>query len=90
MSGRAPGDQRAHAAQRRILGRLALVRLTALNVGVGMLWVGSAWGVPIVATIGAAAVVAPLLGAGALAAAAVWSGIRSGSTAVNLLVVDRY
>ena len=80
-----PGDQRAHAAQRRILGRLALVRSIALNVGVGLLWVGSTLEVPIVVTIGGAAVVAPLLGAGALAAAAVWSGIRSGSTAVNLV-----
>ena len=84
-----PGEQRAHATQRRILGRLALIRSVALNVGVGLLWMGSALGVPIVATIGAAAVVAALLGAVALAAAAVWSGMRSGSRPA-VLVADRY
>lgn len=74
-----PGDQWAHAAQRQILGRLALVRSTALNVGVGLLWAGSALEVPVVATIGGAAVAATALGAVALAGAAVRSGMRSGT-----------
>lgn len=83
-----PGDQRAHAAQRRTLGRLALVRVMALNVGVGLLWVGGALGVPIIATIGGAAVAATVLGAVALAGAAVWSGLRSG-TRPAVLAVER-
>ena len=74
-----PGDQRAHATQRRILGQMALVRSTALNVGVGLLWIGGALGVPIVATVGGAAVLASVLGAVALAVAAVLSGLRSGT-----------
>ncbi len=72
-----PGDPRAHAAQRRILGTLAGPRLLAMNGGVGLLWIGSATGVPVIGTIGAAAVVAALLGAVALAASAALSGVRS-------------
>lgn len=81
-----PGDQRAHATQRRILGRMALVRSIALNVGVGLLWIGSALEVPIVATIGGAAVAAALLGAVTLAGAAVWSGMRTGTRPAGLVV----
>lgn len=80
-----PGDQRAHAVQRRILGQLSRTRLIAMNAGVALLWVGSAVGVPIVATIGGVGVVAALAGAVVLAGSAAWSGIRSGPTVAALV-----
>lgn len=46
-----PGDPLAHARQRRILGRASAIRLTALNLGVGLASVGVvAAGTPLTAT----------------------------------------
>jgi hypothetical protein len=56
-----PGDQVAHAAQRRLLGRAATARLWVWNAGVTMLVFGSLDGSGALAAGGAIAVVACLL-----------------------------
>ena len=65
-----PGDQPAHAVQRRTLGRLAGPRLLALNGGVAALWFGGVLEIPVASTLGAACIGAALLSAVALAARA--------------------
>lgn len=69
-----PGDMRAHARQRRILGRGATARILALNAGVLLLTVGD-----ILAWVPASAAGVALVGASVIAAlatflAAAWPG----------------
>jgi len=65
-----PGDQRVHGAQRAILGRAARTRLVGLNLGVALLWAGTALGLQMPAVIGAGMVVASLLATAGLFVAA--------------------
>ena len=60
-----PGDPPAHARQRHVLGRAAVVRLVALDLGVGLVILGQLVGQPAIATVG---LVVLALGYGATAA----------------------
>lgn len=51
-----PGDQAAHARQRRLLGRVAAGRLVAMNAGIAVLTVGLPLGDPTLTAIGVALV----------------------------------
>jgi nitrite reductase (NO-forming) len=65
-----PGGPPEHAAQRRILGRAAGVRVVAFNLGVLLLAVGWPAGIPAVAAMGLGLVVAVVIASAALALAA--------------------
>jgi nitrite reductase (NO-forming) len=49
-----PGDQRAHARQRAILGRATMTRLAAANLGVAMLTAATTLGLPSMVALGIA------------------------------------
>jgi hypothetical protein len=72
-----PGTPRVHAAQRRVLGYLALPRLVAYQVGVGLLTLGIPSGHHLAAGIGLAAVVGCLVVAGVLLVVVGWQ-LRGG------------
>jgi hypothetical protein len=60
-----PGTLEQHARQRHILGQAAVPRLVLLNGGAALLVAGQAFGVPVLATAGAGAVI--IAGAGSVA-----------------------
>jgi hypothetical protein len=65
-----PGGPVGHARQRAVLGRLSTVRLVALNVGVALLWLGTAGGLAVAIPAGAALIAAVVLVSGSLVLAA--------------------
>jgi len=52
-----PGDMAGHARQRALLARLAITRVVALNLGVGVTWLAAIGGAPLATAIGLALVV---------------------------------
>jgi nitrite reductase (NO-forming) len=71
-----PGDPASHARQRRVLGRLAVPRLVALDAGVALTIVGELAHSSSVAPIGVLLLAAGYLATAALLAMAVAEGLR--------------
>ncbi len=65
-----PGGPQGHAARRVVLGRLATVRLVALNAGTALVAIGWPAGVAPVAVAGVALAASAVLASAALAVAA--------------------
>ncbi len=78
-----PGDQVAHARQRRMLGQFANARLIAANVGTACLAIGLPLRLDGVGTAGALFVAATLAGTGALVIAAISTGLRRSTPAIS-------
>jgi nitrite reductase (NO-forming) len=71
-----PGDASAHARQRTLLGRWALVRLAGLDGGVAALSLGLAFGIEALAVVGAVLLASALLVSAGLLVMAVALGLR--------------
>jgi nitrite reductase (NO-forming) len=80
-----PGDPAAHARQRRLLGRLADVRLLAADAGIAALTLGIPLAVDWLVVPGMLLVAASLGGTSLLLAGAVVDGLRSARATGNLV-----
>ncbi len=78
-----PGDQAAHARQRRTLGRLSVARLIAANVGTLALAIGLPLRIDGLITAGALIVTTTVTVTGALIIAAIWTGSLRSTRAID-------
>ncbi len=71
-----PGDQRAHARQRELLGTAAVARLALLNFGVATLMTGEALGLPAAHSAGVVSLGLGFATTAGLLVWAAWVGVR--------------